>query len=77
VLMHQDDIAALGTQAGHTVDILSAQGCMSGVTVFAFDVPRGNVLAYYPEANILTSTEHDPRSQTPAFKSVPVRIIPR
>jgi len=32
------------------------------------------VLAYYPEANILMGTEHDPRSKTPAFKSVAVAI---
>jgi anaerobic selenocysteine-containing dehydrogenase len=32
-------------------------------------------MAYYPEANVLIGTEHDPRSKTPAFKSVPVKII--
>jgi anaerobic selenocysteine-containing dehydrogenase len=48
---------------------------MKSVKVFAFDVPRGNVMAYYPEANVLIATSHDPRSKTPAFKSVPVNIV--
>jgi hypothetical protein len=29
-------------------------------------------MAYYPEANVLCGTAVDPRSKTPAFKSVPV-----
>ncbi len=43
---------------------------MSG-TATAFDLPRGSALAYYPEANVLCGTAVDPRSKTPAFKSVP------
>ena len=35
---------------------------------------RGSALAYYPEANVLCGTAVDPRSKTPAFKSVPVWI---
>lgn len=74
VLMNADDIAALKIKAGDAVKITSAYGDMKQVKVFAFNVPRGNVMAYYPEANILIGTEHDPRSKTPAFKSVAVRI---
>lgn len=74
VLMNQEDISALGATVGDQVDIRSPFGEMVAVTVFAFDVPRGNALAYYPEANILIGTERDPRSQTPAFKSVAVAI---
>ena len=33
-----------------------------------------SALAYYPEANVLCGTAVDPRSKTPAFKSVPVWI---
>jgi len=75
ILMNQDDINELGIAAGDCADIQSTQGEMKAVKVFAFDVPRGNVMAYYPEANILIATTHDPRSKTPAFKSVPVKII--
>jgi hypothetical protein len=47
---------------------------MSGVTVYGFDLPRGDVMAYFPEANVLTRTEVDPRSRTPAFKSTAVSL---
>ena len=42
------------------------------VIVRAFDVARGSVMAYYPEANMLTGTAIDPRSKTPSFKATPV-----
>jgi len=75
ILMNQDDINELEIAAGDWVDIQSPQGEMKAVKVFAFDLPRGNVTAYYPEANVLIATTHDPRSKTPAFKSVPVKIV--
>lgn len=74
VMRNPDDIAALGLSDGATITMRSSQGEMSRLAVYPFDVPEGNVLAYYPEANILTSTAHDPRSKTPAFKSVAVAI---
>jgi len=74
VLMNKEDIAALGIDEGNAVKIKSAYGEMQNVKVYAFDLPRGNVMAYYPEANVLIGTAHDPRSKTPAFKSVAVRI---
>ena len=49
---------------------------MTAVRVHLFDLPTGNVMAYYPEANILLGREHDPRSKTPGFKSVAVSIQP-
>jgi molybdopterin-dependent oxidoreductase alpha subunit len=75
VLMNQKDMEDLAIRTGDLVNLKSAQGEMKAVKVFAFDVPRGNVMAYYPEANVLIATHHDPRSKTPAFKSVPVKII--
>ena len=74
ILMNKEDIEDLDIHIGDCVNIKSPQGEMHAVKVFAFDVPRGNVMAYYPEANVLISTTHDPRSKTPAFKSVPVQI---
>lgn len=76
VLMNKDDMRVMQIDAGDLVDLKSAQGEMKSVSVVAFDVPRGNLLAYYPEANVLIATLHDPRSKTPAFKSVPVQITP-
>jgi hypothetical protein len=29
---------------------------------------------YYPEANVLVPARADPRSRTPMFKSVPIRV---
>lgn len=74
ILMNKDDITELRIESGGTVDITSPNGAMMGVKVVGFDLPRGNVMAYYPEANVLIATTHDPQSKTPAFKSVPVRI---
>jgi molybdopterin-dependent oxidoreductase alpha subunit len=74
ILMNAIDMKELHITAGDHVDIQSPQGEMKAVKVFAFDLPRGNVMAYYPEANVLIATTHDPRSKTPAFKSVPVSI---
>ncbi|MET0357375.1 MAG: molybdopterin-dependent oxidoreductase, partial [Cellvibrio sp.] len=74
VLMNREDIIALGIDAGDEVRITSAHGEMQKVKVFIFDLPRGNAMAYYPEANVLIGTAHDPRSKTPAFKSVAVQI---
>ena len=75
VLMNPADIDVLGLADGDKVTMRSAQGEMAGLTIYPFDVPAGNVLAYYPEANLLTSSVHDPRSKTPAFKSIPVEIL--
>lgn len=75
ILMNQADINELEVAAGDCVDIQSPQGEMKAVKVFAFDLPRGNVMAYYPEANVLIATTHDPRSKTPAFKSVPIKVV--
>lgn len=74
VLMHRQDILELGIAPGDKVDIESDSGIMQAVTAQVFDLPRGNIAAYYPEANRLTTRALDPRSHTPGFKSVPVSI---
>ena len=73
-MMNRLDIEAAGLVAGDKADVVSATGEMPGVTVYEYDVPRGNLLSYYPEANVLIATAHDPRSMTPAFKSTAVAI---
>lgn len=75
VLMSQSDIDRLGLDSQAKVTMRSEQGEMQGLIVYPFDLPAGNVLAYYPEANVLTSHTADPRSKTPSFKSVPVDIF--
>jgi molybdopterin-dependent oxidoreductase alpha subunit len=74
VLMNADDMQAMGIGDGDEVDLVSPQGEMAGVEARSFGVPRGNALAYFPEANVLIGRDSDPRSKTPAFKSVAVRI---
>jgi len=73
VFLNREDMAALGIADGQPVVLSSPSGQMRAQAV-AFDLPRGDALAYYPEANVLVGTQVDPRSRTPAFKSVPVRV---
>lgn len=74
VFLSPDDMDARGLSEGQKVWVRSATGEMEGVAT-RFDLPAGSVLAYYPEANVLIGTEVDPRSKTPAFKSVPVSVV--
>jgi len=73
VLMHPATIERLGID-GKVVDLVSEHGRMDRVRVYPFDLPEHNLMAYFPEANVLVGTDSDPRSKTPAFKSVAVRI---
>jgi len=75
ILMNRDDLKKLGLRDGDKTTLRSPWGEMPGVTVKPYDLPPGNILAYYPEANVLIGTERDPRSQTPAFKSVAVAVV--
>lgn len=74
VLMSPEDMAHWQLQHGDRITLVSPYGRMEAVQVQAFDLPAGNLLAYYPEANVLTGRTRDPRSKTPNFKSVPVSI---
>src|SRR5690606_4757962 len=73
IFLNRDDMSAASLRDGDRVTIASDHGRMEG-TATPFDLPRGSALAYYPEANVLCGTAVDPRSKTPAFKSVPVWI---
>ena len=74
VFISEKDMLELDIQTGDPVNLVSASGRMEKVNAQAFDLPAGNLLAYYPEANALTDGNLDPRSKTPNFKSTPVRI---
>lgn len=74
VLMSESDIDRLGISAGDRITLCSGHGRMAGVQVYPFDLPAGDLMAYFPEANILTGTAVDPRSHTPAFKATPVWV---
>ncbi|MBT8147014.1 MAG: FdhF/YdeP family oxidoreductase, partial [Gammaproteobacteria bacterium] len=74
LFMHPADIIKMGLQEGDAVDVSNETGTMCGLKVSAFDIHEGDVMTYFPEANILIPQEIDSRSCTPAFKSVAVQI---
>ena len=86
LFMNADDLIDRGLQTGDEVDVEtalstenlpSARNSCKGFMVVSYDIPRGCVGAYYPEANALIPlSSYDPVSGTPAYKSVPVRILP-
>lgn len=85
VFVNEADLAERGLAHGDKVDIeaFSAHVGVPGARVLrnmvavAYDIARGSVAAYYPEANGLVALEHfDPRSGTPSYKSVPVFLRP-
>lgn len=74
VFLCPEDIADLGLAEGQTIDLCSGNGRMKNAIVVGYDLPKGSALAYFPEANVLTGGAVDPRSKTPAFKSVRVWV---
>ncbi|MEA3105896.1 MAG: hypothetical protein QOI88_501 [Gammaproteobacteria bacterium] len=80
LFINEEDLAARLLEHGDVVDVETAipsGNCLrvTGLTAVAYDIARGSVAAYYPEANALVPlTYHDPLSGTPSYKSVPVRI---
>ena len=76
VFLHADDARRLGLEPGARVRLVSATGVYGPVRVLLAEIRPGNLAVYYPEANVLMPRRVDPRSHTPAFKSVAVRIEP-
>ncbi len=82
LFMHPDDIAALGLSAGDRVDIetQATDGITRRVEDFrlvAYDIPRGNLAAYYPETNPLVPlSRFGDGTGTPTSKSIPVCVTP-
>ncbi|OQZ04145.1 MAG: hypothetical protein B6D36_12095, partial [Planctomycetes bacterium UTPLA1] len=74
VLMNPGDMERLGLRGDQLVTVRSETGEMAGVRARPFEIRAGNCLMYFPEANVLVPTRSDPRSKTPAFKSVMVRV---
>ncbi len=76
ILMARDDIDRLGLKVDQRVTVRSEAGSLHNILVRSFDIRAGNVLMYFPEANVLVPTTVDPQTKTPAFKSVLVTIEP-
>ena len=75
LMMSAEDARALAVSEGQQLLVESAAGSMV-LRVAVVDIRPGNVATYYPEGNALVERRIDPRSKTPAFKSVDVRIRP-
>ena len=76
ILISPQDMQRWGLTPDQRVTVRSSVGEMRGRRVRPYDVRSGNALMYYPEANTLVPRDVDPRSKTPAFKSVLVDILP-
>ena len=81
VLVHPDDIAALGLAEGDHVDLVSewddGERRADGFRVVGYDQPRGCAAAYYPETNPLIALDHVAvGSNCPSSKSVVVYLQP-
>lgn len=80
VLVHPDDITALGFAEDDLVDVISewtdgTERSVKGFRLIAYPTPRGNAAAYYPETNPLVPLDHvAARSNTPVSKSVTIRL---
>ena len=82
VFMNVADLQARGLKHGDRIDVESrmhasveaARG-VRGFIAVEYDIPRGSTAMYYPEGNCLVPLDsHDPKSGTPAYKSIPVLI---
>lgn len=76
ILMNPADIERMGLRPDQAVTVRSAAGKMRKILVRPFDIRAGNAAMYYPEANLLVPRAVDPRSRTPAFKSVVIEVAP-
>ena len=76
ILTNQEDVVRLGVSEGDKLDVISRTGQMKSLEIVLFDVPLGNAMVYYPEANVLVGRNIDERSRTPAFKSIPAKLVP-
>ena len=74
ILLNKSDIEKLGVKENDTVTVRSSCGALNNVIVRAFDIRAGNAAMYYPEANVVVPRDVDPKSKTPAFKSIEVYI---
>jgi molybdopterin-dependent oxidoreductase alpha subunit len=73
ILIASEDATERGLQEGSRVNVRSSAGSMLA-TVNVTDIAPGSAAMYFPEANVLVPPRVDPRSKTPAFKFVPVRL---
>jgi molybdopterin-dependent oxidoreductase alpha subunit len=81
VLMNRDEIRELGFSEGQVVDLTShfrgETRTARRFVIVGYDIPRGCVCTYFPEANALVPARQQAHtSGTPASKSVVVTLSP-
>jgi anaerobic selenocysteine-containing dehydrogenase len=76
VMISAADATRLGVSEGDQVSVSSEIGSMN-VRIAVVEISQGSAAMYYPEANAIVPRRIDPKSLTPAFKSVAVRIASR
>ncbi len=82
VFIHPEDVRALGLAGGDRVDIHTVwddgvQRSVHGFVLVPYDIPRGNLAAYYPETNPLVPLDSVAEGVgTPTSKSIPVVLTP-
>jgi len=74
VMMAAEDGRRLGLSEGQSVTVATETGRLRAAVAF-IDIRPGNLAMYYPEANAIVPRRVDPASGTPAFKSIPARIL--
>ena len=78
VFVHTADIARLGLTDGQLVDVVSMDGNRTarGFRVVDYPIAVGSIAGYFPELNVVVGLDDfDEASRTPAYKSVPVRLL--
>jgi molybdopterin-dependent oxidoreductase alpha subunit len=76
IMINPEDMRRWGLVSDQRVTVRSTTGELRHRLVRPYDVRPGNAVMYYPEANVLVPRVVDPRSKTPAFKSVVVELVP-
>jgi molybdopterin-dependent oxidoreductase alpha subunit len=82
LFINREDIRALGFKDGDWVDILTVwddgqDRRADRFKLVAYDIPRGNIAAYYPETNPLVPLASVALNVgTPTSKSIPVVLVP-
>jgi anaerobic selenocysteine-containing dehydrogenase len=82
VFINAEDIRALGMKDGDWVDLQTVwndgqERRADRFKLVAYDIPRGNIAAYYPETNPLVPLSSVAENAgTPTSKSIPVVLVP-
>jgi len=75
VLINPKDMEQRGWQENDIVTVRNPTGSLPGQKLVPYPITPGNIMMYFPEANILVPRAADPQSRTPSFKSIEVSLV--